>query len=249
MVFNRYTVCGVQINALTPLEAAHFLIGAGKGRVPTQVHLCNAYTLSLVASDAVLRAALECSDLNLPDGTPVAWLGRGVGTSGPVRGPDLVADVVSLGRSHGLSHYFFGSAPGVAEKMADQLQGLFPGAKVVGTESPPFAPLSDADLEDAAARIANSGANILWLGIGTPRQDYLVPRLGERLSMPVVPVGAAFDFWAGQVPQAPTWMHGKGVEWLHRLASEPRRLWRRYLIGNPRFVINHLVSRRRNGAA
>jgi N-acetylglucosaminyldiphosphoundecaprenol N-acetyl-beta-D-mannosaminyltransferase len=187
-----------------------------------------------------LREALLRADLNLADGTPVAWLGRRHGTDGPVRGPSLVGDVVDAGRSRNLRHFYFGAAPGVAQQMAAQLETHYPGALTAGVESPPFGPLGDSDVKEVADRIRESGANIVWIGLGTPRQDHLVPRLAAHLDMPVIPVGAAFDFWAGNVAEAPAWLHGTGLEWLHRLAAEPKRLWRRYLLGNPRFVLTHL---------
>ena len=113
-----------------------------------------------------------------------------------------------------------------------------PGVSIVGTETPPFAPLTDEDLIDLAVRVRASGANILWVGLGTPNQDYVVRRLAPLLEMPIVPVGAAFDFWSGAVAEAPAFLHGSGLEWIYRLSREPRRLWRRYLIGNPRFVMS-----------
>jgi N-acetylglucosaminyldiphosphoundecaprenol N-acetyl-beta-D-mannosaminyltransferase len=103
---------------------------------------------------------------------------------------------------------------------------------------PPFRRLADDDLSALAERVRASGANVLWVGLGTPRQDYLVHELARAVSMPVLPVGAAFDFWAGAVTEAPVILHGSGLEWTHRLASEPRRLWRRYLLGNPRFLLS-----------
>ena len=235
-----YRVCGVSIAALQPLAAAQRIVQHAAQRETLEVHLCNAYTLSLVDQDHDLRAALERSHLNLPDGAPVARIGRRHGTHGPVRGPRLVGDVVDLGREFGLSHYFFGAAPGVASEMSVRLEHAYPSAKTAGTESPPFAPLDDAALRAVAQRINEAGAHIVWVGLGTPRQDHLVPRLAELLDMPIIPVGAAFDFWAGNVAEAPAWLHGSGFEWIHRLASEPRRLWRRYLIGNPRFVVSAL---------
>ena len=182
------------------------------------------------------------SDLNLPDGTPVAWMGRTQGVSGPVRGPGLVGAVATagLGLAH---HYLWGGKDGVADGMADGLREAVPGVSIVGTETPPFAPLSDEDLFDLAVRVRASGANILWVGLGTPNQDYVVRRLAPLLEMPIVPVGAAFDFWSGAVSEAPTFLHGSGFEWIYRLSREPRRLWRRYLIGNPRFVVSALRHR------
>ena len=209
----------------------------------SKLHLCNAYTLSLVDSDEELRDTLARADLNLPDGTPVAWLGRRHGTTGPVRGPGLVGEVVDMGRSEGLRHFYFGAGPGVAEAMATNLADRYPGALTAGTESPPFGPMTDVDVKAAAERIREADTHVAWIGLGTPRQDYLVPRLAEHLDIPVIPVGAAFDFWAGNVPEAPRWMHGSGLEWTYRLAAEPQRLWRRYLLGNPRFVASAIRHR------
>ncbi|WP_425474863.1 WecB/TagA/CpsF family glycosyltransferase [Nocardioides cheoyonin] len=203
---------------------------------PLEVHLCNAYTLSLVDGDDELRASLQRAHLNLPDGTPVAWLGRSAGTTGPVRGPGLVGDVAKLGVPAGLRHYYFGGKEGVAARMAERLAEHAPGLQVAGTECPPFHALTDEDLDEVADRIRRSNATIVWVGLGTPRQDYVVPRLAQRLNMPIIPVGAAFDFWSGDVAEAPKWLHGTGLEWIHRLLSEPRRLARRYLFGNPRFL-------------
>jgi N-acetylglucosaminyldiphosphoundecaprenol N-acetyl-beta-D-mannosaminyltransferase len=238
-----YYVCGVAIAAVTPIAAARRIVTAAALGHRLEVHLCNAYTLSLVDSDPRLRSALERSDLNLPDGTPVAWLGRRRGTDGPVRGPGLVGDVVDLGRTHGLRHYYLGAAPGVAAAMAMKLEATYPGAITASTESPPFSSMDDTALDDAAGRIRAASAHVVWVGLGTPRQDHLVPRLASRLELPVIPVGAAFDFWAGKVTEAPKWLHGTGLEWAHRLASEPRRLWRRYLLGNPRFVASAISHR------
>jgi N-acetylglucosaminyldiphosphoundecaprenol N-acetyl-beta-D-mannosaminyltransferase len=241
-----YNVCGIDIAAVTPGAAAQRIVAAAETRQRLEVHLCNAYTLSLVDSDEELRGALQRDALNLPDGTPVAWLGRRRGTSGPVRGPGLVGDVVEVGRSKGVRHFFYGASPGVAETMARNLCDRYPGALVAGVESPPFGTLSDVDVKLAAERIREAEADVLWIGLGTPRQDYLVPRIAPLLDLPVIPVGAAFDFWAGNVAEAPKWLQGTGLEWVHRLASEPRRLWRRYLIGNPRFVrlaIRHRLAR------
>jgi N-acetylglucosaminyldiphosphoundecaprenol N-acetyl-beta-D-mannosaminyltransferase len=233
-----YGVCGARIAALKPQEAAVLLVKQTQVRQPFQVHLCNVYTLSLVDDDLELAAALNESDLNLPDGTPVAWLGRTVGAAGPVRGPGLVGDTARLGVSAGVRHYFWGGKEGIAAAAAAGLHKHAPGMQVAGVETPPFTSLSDDDLDRMAERVRDSGANIVWVGLGTPRQDYAVPRLAKRLSMPIVPVGAAFDFWAGAIAEAPQWLHGTGLEWLHRLAAEPRRLWRRYLFGNPRFVMS-----------
>jgi N-acetylglucosaminyldiphosphoundecaprenol N-acetyl-beta-D-mannosaminyltransferase len=237
-----YPVCRIPIADLDTTTAAQHIVRAAASATSFQVHLCNAYTLSLVDRDVVLREALIASDLNLADGTPVAWLGRTQGVSGPVRGPGLVGAVATLGLGVA-HHYLWGGKDGVADGMADGLREAVPGVSIVGTETPPFASLSDEDLFDLAVRVRASGANILWVGLGTPNQDYVVRRLAPLLEMPIVPVGAAFDFWSGAVSEAPAFLHGSGFEWIYRLSREPRRLWRRYLIGNPRFVVSALRHR------
>jgi N-acetylglucosaminyldiphosphoundecaprenol N-acetyl-beta-D-mannosaminyltransferase len=237
-----YPVCRIPIAELDTIAAAARIVDAAVTGTSYQVHLCNAFTLSLVDRDPVLHDALMASDLNLADGTPVAWLGRNVGATGPVRGPGLVGAVAAagLGLTH---HYLWGGKEGVADGMAEGLRSVVPGVSIVGTETPPFAPLSDEDLAELAERVRSSGANILWVGLGTPNQDYVVRRLAPLLDMPIVPVGAAFDFWSGAVAEAPAFLHGSGLEWVYRLSREPRRLWRRYLIGNPRFVVAALRHR------
>jgi N-acetylglucosaminyldiphosphoundecaprenol N-acetyl-beta-D-mannosaminyltransferase len=238
-----YSVCGVPIAALDTVRAAAEIVDSAIAEDSLQVHLCNAYTLSLVDSDDRMRAALLAADLNLADGAPVAWMGRATGAAGPVRGAELVGEVWRQGRGR-VRHYLYGGKDGVADEMAAALRQRTPDAVVAGTETPPFRTLTDADLDAVAERVRASGANILWIGLGTPRQDYLVHRLSESLSMPIVPVGAAFDFWSGAIKEAPRVLHGSGLEWLHRLVSEPRRLWRRYLLGNPRFLLTAWRHRR-----
>jgi N-acetylglucosaminyldiphosphoundecaprenol N-acetyl-beta-D-mannosaminyltransferase len=231
-----FPACGVRMAAVSPGRAAELVVAAGRDGESLQVHLCNAYTLSLLDRDAELRRAVETADVNLPDGTPVAWLGRRHGSRGPVRGPDLVRDVMRLGAGVGLRHYLYGGAPGVAALMRQRLEGSIPGLQIVGVESPPYGAIGSTALAELAERAKTAGAQVVWVGLGTPKQDYLVPRLAELVDCPVVPVGAAFDYLAGTVKEAPTFIRGTGFEWVHRLATEPRRLWRRYLVGNARFV-------------
>lgn len=242
----RGNVCGVNIAAITPDKAAQLIVEAAHAQQRLQVHLCNAYTLSLVGKDPELRASLECADLNLPDGAPVAWLVRHLGAHGPVRGPQLMPAVTKLGATSGLRHYLWGGGAGVAEQVAVRLKELEPTVRLVAWETPPYSELDDDDVRALADRVKMTGADILWVGLGTPRQDYLIPRISPLLSCPVVPVGAAFDFLAGRIPEAPRLFHGSGLEWIYRLAREPRRLWRRYLIGNPVFVLSAARHRFKN---
>ena len=230
-----YTVCAVPITAVDATGAATRIVRDAVEERSCQVHLCNAYTLSLVDQDDELRTALTGADLNLADGVPVALMGRKQGMTGPVRGSELVGKVATMGSTQ-VRHYLYGGKEGVAELMADQLRRQVPGLEVAGTESPPFTPITDEHLDGLVQRVRDSGANLVWIGLGTPRQDYLVHRLADGLPMPIIPVGAAFDFWSGAIREAPRFVQGTGLEWVYRLAAEPRRLWRRYLIGNPRFL-------------
>lgn len=157
--------------------------------------------------------------------------------------------VAELGAARGLRHYLWGGGPGVAEEVAASLNSIDPAIVVAAHESPPYTELDDKEVRALAARVEAASTNVLWIGLGTPRQDYLVPRISPFVSCPVIPVGAAFDFLAGRVPEAPPVLRGSGLEWAYRLASEPHRLWRRYLIGNPRFVVSaarHSLSRSRS---
>lgn len=241
-----YAVCGVTITGTTPAAAASAIVARGLGRRGFAVHLCNAYTLSLVDRDDQLRAALLVAHMNLPDGTPVSWLGRRHGVREPVRGPALMRDVVRTGVRSGVRHYLYGGADGVAAALAARLGEQIPGVVIVGQESPPFVDLDDMALTALVSRIRASCAHVVWVGLGTPRQDYLVARLAEQVQAAIVPVGAAFDFLAGNKREAPAILHGSGLEWLYRLKSEPGRLWRRYLIGSPRFLIMAIRHARRD---
>jgi N-acetylglucosaminyldiphosphoundecaprenol N-acetyl-beta-D-mannosaminyltransferase len=238
-----YSVAGVPVAAVSAREATDWIVAAAKAGGRFEVHLCNAYTLSLVRRDATLAAALARADLNLADGSPVAWLGRRAGMRGPVRGPDLVRTVCAEGASRGVRHYFYGGAEGVAEEMIGRLRLEVPDLAVAGIEVPPYRDLTDAEVGELAMRVRNAAAEIIWVGLGTPRQDHLVPRLAAAADVCVIPVGAAFDFIAGHISEAPRWMHGRGIEWLYRLAVEPRRLWKRYLIGNFVFWWNQVSNK------
>jgi N-acetylglucosaminyldiphosphoundecaprenol N-acetyl-beta-D-mannosaminyltransferase len=231
--------CGVRVDPLSMDAAVDRIAGAAVAGRPLATHLVNAYTLSLAVPDEPFRALLDRADLNLPDGTPLVWLGRRAGLddfTSRVYGPDLTLAVCDQGRDRGLRHYLYGGSPDVVERFATELRRRFPGVEIVGVESPPFRPLEPAEEDELVDRIVASGANVVWVGLGTPKQDLFVDRFRDRLPVPVVAVGAAFDFIAGDKRSAPRWMQDRGLEWLYRLMSEPRRLWKRYLVGNVVFL-------------
>jgi N-acetylglucosaminyldiphosphoundecaprenol N-acetyl-beta-D-mannosaminyltransferase len=229
----------VRIDAVPPDLAADLLLESSYGAARA-VHLCNAYTLSLALRDPAYRDVLNADDLNLADGHPVAAVGRRRGHSqmtSRVYGPDLMLAVLDRGRQRGLRHYLFGGTPQVLAALQASLTGRFPGLQVVGAESAPFRPLGDQDLALVRERVAAARPDIVWVGLGTPRQDVFAHENAAALGCTVVAIGAAFDFHAGAKRQAPGWMQKRGLEWLFRLATEPRRLWRRYLVGNTLFVL------------
>ena len=239
--------CGVRIDPVTMDEAVAAIRQAAASREPLAVHLVNAYTLSLAVRDQTFREVVDRGALNLPDGMPLVWLGRRKGLvqlTDRVYGPDLTVAVCDQGRADGLRHYLYGGSPEVVERFAAALRRRFPGIELVGVESPPYRALTDDEEAQLVARIHASGADVVWVGLGTPKQDLFVDRFASRLSRPVIAVGAAFDFLAGAKRMAPRWVQRAGLEWLYRLLSEPRRLWRRYLIGNLVFIFGALRTTR-----
>jgi N-acetylglucosaminyldiphosphoundecaprenol N-acetyl-beta-D-mannosaminyltransferase len=189
--------------------------------------------------DEALRRIHNESGLTTPDGMPLVWCARAAGFDGVTRvyGPDLVLAVCEAGLAHGWRHFFYGGGPGVAEQLAERLAERFPGLAVAGTWCPPFRELTAEEADEVVARVDGSGADIVWVGLSTPKQERWMAAFRPRLAAPVlVGVGAAFDFHAGRVRQAPAFLQRAGLEWAFRLAMEPRRLWRRYLRNNPAFV-------------
>jgi N-acetylglucosaminyldiphosphoundecaprenol N-acetyl-beta-D-mannosaminyltransferase len=189
--------------------------------------------------DAALRRAYAAAGLNVPDGMPLVWMGRLRGQAGVRRvyGPDTLLLVCERAAREGWSCFFYGGAPGVAEDLASVLVVRFPGLQVAGVRSPPFRPLTPEEDAAEVARINESRAAIVFVGLGCPKQERWMEEQRPRLTAPaLLGVGAAFDFHTGRVRQAPRWMMALGLEWLFRLAAEPRRLWRRYLLYNPLFL-------------
>jgi len=230
----------ISLIATDPVGAVHEvfnLVDAGRG---AHVHLANAYTVALADKDSAYRAILSNEAVNFPDGRPLSVISRVRGDKPPlsqVRGPQLFLDVLDAGRERQLKHFLLGSTDEVLELIHTNVELQYPGVLFVGAESPPFRVLTPVELAEQDARIADSKADIVWVGLGTPKQDVEVKRIANSLPVVAMAVGAAFDFTAGTLKPAPHWVRRLGVEWLHRLVSEPRRLWKRYLFGNARFLV------------
>ncbi|MGN7253304.1 WecB/TagA/CpsF family glycosyltransferase [Arthrobacter sp. SAFR-014] len=213
-------------------------------RVGLSVRLANAYCIALTNSHEEYRRLMTEHGVNFPDGMPVALVMRGISRSqglptgrvGRVRGPSFFEQSLDRGREHHFSHFFLGTTPETLARLQANVELKFPGVSSAGTYAPPFAPLSDSFISDCADRINNSGADIVWVGLGTPKQDFLTTELARLTGRHCVGVGAAFDFTAGTAREAPKWIQNSGFEWLYRLATEPKRLWKRYLVGNFEFA-------------
>ncbi|MCA9249236.1 MAG: WecB/TagA/CpsF family glycosyltransferase [Planctomycetales bacterium] len=181
----------------------------------------------------------------LPDGAGVILAARILGyrDSGRVAGPTLMLELCDRGREFGWRHFFYGGADGVADELAMRLKAKFPGLEVAGTCCPPFRVLTPEEQSDNISRIDSTRPNIVWVGLGAPKQDIWMADNYRRLNgATLIGVGAAFDFHAGRVRWAPTWIRRMGCEWAYRFYQEPRRMWRRNL-DSPRFVLHVLLQR------
>ncbi len=241
----RFNVLGTAVSALSLDGARDLVLTARGGRRLGYLCCATAYNVDLACGDPVLRAAYNRSLLTTPDGMPLVWLGRWHGHRDMTRvyGPDLMLAVCDAGRAAGLTHYFYGGKPGVAAELQTRLAARFPGLQVAGTFTPPFHDLTDEETTAWRADIATRQPDIVWVGLSTPKQEKFMAAQWQTLDAGLlIGVGAAFDFHSGRVRQAPRWMQRSGLEWFHRLCTEPRRLGRRYLVNNPLFVLRTFLQ-------
>ena len=234
-----FNLLGVRVHAINMNSAISQIAAWIAHRDRHYVCVTGVHGIMESRRDPSLRRIHNQAGLVTPDGMPLVWFGRlrGFSQMRRVYGPDLLLAACERSISTGWSHYFYGGGPGVAEKLAERLSARYPGLKVAGCSTPPFRALTSEEDAAAIAQINASGADLLWIGLSTPKQERWMAAHLNRVTVPVMlGVGAAFDFHAGLKPQAPRWMQRPGLEWLFRLASEPRRLWKRYLINNPAFL-------------
>lgn len=238
-------VLGVPVSTLNMPQAIETILSWIARKQAHYICVRDVHGIMRAQEDPALLEIHDEAGMVTPDGMPLVWLARWRGHANVDRvcGSDLVAELCAASVQHGIGHYFYGGKAGVAERMAAALQSRFPGLLVVGTGTPPFGPLSDPEDAAVVASINAAKPNVVWVGLSTPKQEYWMrSHVGRIPGATLIGVGAAFDFFAGDVKRAPEWMHLRGLEWLHRLASEPRRLWRRYLVLGPRFVL--MVAKR-----
>jgi N-acetylglucosaminyldiphosphoundecaprenol N-acetyl-beta-D-mannosaminyltransferase len=237
----RFAVLGVSVDAVQiPEVIAQMRNWIGRRDAGHYIAVTGMHGVMEAQHDARFKGVLAEADLVVPDGAPLVWLGRLRGHSlrRRVYGPELMLRFCRKTAGEEIRHFLYGGGSGVPERLASALQKWFHGIQIAGTYSPPFAvvsPEEDAAIVDAINRAA---PDVLWVGLGTPKQEAWMREHRDRLRVPVmVGVGAAFDFLSGHKTQAPAWMRGHGLEWLFRLLQEPRRLWRRYLLDGSRFLV------------
>ncbi|WP_036270346.1 WecB/TagA/CpsF family glycosyltransferase [Meiothermus rufus] len=241
----RTNVLGVGISAINLPLALEILDTWIQLKHQTYVCVTGVHGVMESQTDPELRKIHNRAGLVTPDGMPMVWLSRLAGHKHAQRvyGPDLMLAVCAASREKGYRHFFYGGNPGVPELLRDRLQERFPGLQVVGTYSPPFRPLTPEEDAAIVAQINAAQPDIVWVGLSTPKQErWMAAHLGKIQAPVMIGVGAAFDFHAGLKPQAPRWMQQSGLEWFFRMLSEPKRLARRYLKNNPRFVLAVLMQ-------
>jgi N-acetylglucosaminyldiphosphoundecaprenol N-acetyl-beta-D-mannosaminyltransferase len=235
----RVNVLGVGLSAINLDTAVQYVTQALREKQKGYVCVTGVHGVSEAQSDPSFRAILNGAFLNTPDGMPMVWMGRlqGFGYMGRVYGPDLMLRLCAISAESGFKHFFYGGGPGVAEELKQRLETRFPGLQIVGTYTPPFRPLNSDEERQLIECVRALQPDMFWVGLSTPKQEKFMAQYCQKLDATLFfGVGAAFDFHAGRVRQAPYWMQRGGLEWLFRLWCEPRRLWKRYFKNNPLFV-------------
>jgi N-acetylglucosaminyldiphosphoundecaprenol N-acetyl-beta-D-mannosaminyltransferase len=238
-VVARFDVLGVPVSALTMATALQTLDAWIQNRTPHYVCVCGVHGVMECQQDDGLRRIHQEAGLVTTDGMPLVWLAhlQGLKHVERVYGPDLMLASCEASIAKGYRHFFYGGGDGIAQLLADRLTARFPGLIVAGVYTPPFRTLTPEEDQAVVEQINASRADIVWVGLSTPKQErWMAAHVGRLQAPALIGVGAAFDFHAGAKKQAPRWMQRSGLEWLFRLLTEPRRLGRRYLVNNPAFV-------------
>jgi N-acetylglucosaminyldiphosphoundecaprenol N-acetyl-beta-D-mannosaminyltransferase len=235
----KSVILGVHTDAQRFDEAVTTLITAATDSRHQYVSTCPVYTLMMCRENPTVMQAVNGAGMVTADGMPIVWVQRQRGNPQAERvyGPDLLQALCQQTANTPIRHYFWGGEPGVAEQLANRLQALYPGLNIAGTHSPPIEPIPAYPDPQVVERLNAAHADIIWIGLGSPKQDLWMARYRPVLNAPLlIAVGAAFDMLAGTRKQAPRWMQRSGLEWLFRLIQEPRRLFKRYLVYNPLFI-------------
>ncbi|MEO6714337.1 MAG: WecB/TagA/CpsF family glycosyltransferase [Mycobacteriales bacterium] len=246
----RVAVLGVPIDAVRWDEALARVARWADARESRVVCICNVHSVVTASRDPAFGAVVQTCDMATPDGAPVAWMLRrmGVRRQPRVNGPDLMWRSCGEAAAAGRGVYLYGGSQSTLDLLCARLRKAYPSLNIAGAVSPPFRQLTAEEDAAEVERINASGAGLLFVGLGCPKQEHWMDDHRGRVQAAMIGVGAAFDYHAGTLPRAPGWMQRSGLEWVHRLAHEPRRLWKRYLVTNSLFtlgVIRQLVARAR----
>jgi N-acetylglucosaminyldiphosphoundecaprenol N-acetyl-beta-D-mannosaminyltransferase len=237
--FPRANVLGVGIHAINPQRAVAIVRDALQSGRKGYICVTGVHGIMEAQKDRAFLSVLNSAFLVTPDGIPTVWVGRMQGHAEMARvfGPDLMLDVCRASLDCGSRHFLYGGAEGVAGELAIKLRSLFPGIKIVGTYTPPFRPLNTSERQGLVEAVSDAEPDIIWVGLSTPKQEkFMAEYLPVLRTKLMIGVGAAFDLHTGRIRDCDDWIKRAGLQWLHRLSQEPRRLWRRYLFGNPKFV-------------
>jgi len=236
-----YTVLGVRVDAVQiPEVVARMEEWIARRDGCRYIAVTGMHGVMEAQHDGEFKVILDSAGLVVADGMPLVWIGRrhGFQVWRRVYGPELMETFCKETAKKGYRHFFYGGAPGVGEELASRFVSRFPALVVAGTYSPPFRALTREEDGELIQAIEGAKADVVWVGLSTPKQERWMFEHRERLNVPIlVGVGAAFDFHTGRIAQAPTWMRERGFEWLFRLTMEPRRLWRRYLVYGAEFAV------------
>jgi exopolysaccharide biosynthesis WecB/TagA/CpsF family protein len=230
---------GVRVSVTTYAESVAAILDAAERRLSAVVACQAVHAVITASQDPDLRAKVNAFDLVTPDGQPVRWamnLLYGAGLNERVYGPELMRRVCAEAARRGVAIFLYGGTPPILDKLQDNLRRDFPDLHIAGSYSPPFRPLTAEEDREIIAQINASGAGLVFIGLGCPKQDHFAHAHRRHLHAVQLCVGAAFDFHAGVKSTAPEWMQQRGLEWLFRLMQEPRRLWKRYLVTNSLFL-------------
>jgi N-acetylglucosaminyldiphosphoundecaprenol N-acetyl-beta-D-mannosaminyltransferase len=232
-------IAGVPIS-VSSYDKVLEVLGQGPAERGLVVAVCNVHSVMSARRDPVLHAAISQADIATSDGVPLVWVMRLTGRPGQPRvyGPDLMKLALQRGVERGWRHYLYGTTPQTLDRLRAAIACFAPSAVIVGQTAPPFRALTPAETDAVVADLRSSNADIVWVGLGMPRQEKWMHEIAPRLAgKTLVGVGAAFDLLSGTVPQAPAALQRVGLEWAFRLWQEPRRLWRRYVLNNPLYVL------------
>lgn len=238
------TVLDSHIDAVTWDEAVSRIAGWATHRQSRFVAFCNVHSVVTASQDARFHHVIAQADLVLPDGAPVAWALRreGFPEQQRINGPDLMWRYLEVAEQLGQTVFFYGSTQDTLDRLLISIKARFPNVKIAGMESPPYRELTPAEDQAYVDQINRSGAHVVFVGLGCPKQEAWMAAHRGRIKAVMLGVGAAFDYHAGTIQRAPVWMQKSGLEWLHRLASEPRRLARRYAVTNSIFIYRTLKA-------